>query len=42
MSREGLQNPDLLAEDGLHPSAKMYTGWVNLMLRDVEKALSLQ
>lgn len=42
MSREGLQNPDLLAEDGLHPSAKMYMGWVNLMLRDVEKALSLQ
>jgi lysophospholipase L1-like esterase len=42
MSREGLQNPDLLAEDGLHPSAKMYTGWVNLMFRDAEKALSLQ
>ncbi len=42
MSREGLQDPDLLAEDGLHPSAKMYTGWVNLMLRDVERALSLQ
>ncbi|MCR9098507.1 MAG: SGNH/GDSL hydrolase family protein [bacterium] len=42
MSREGLQNPELLAEDGLHPSAKMYKGWVNLMLRDVEKALSLQ
>jgi lysophospholipase L1-like esterase len=42
MSREGLQNPDLLAGDGLHPSAKMYTGWVNLMIRDAEKALSLQ
>lgn len=41
-SREGLQNPELLAEDGLHPAGKMYTGWVNLMLRDVEKALSLQ
>ena len=42
LSREGLQDPNLLAGDGLHPSGEMYTGWVNLMLRDVEKALSLQ
>lgn len=40
-SREGLYNPALLANDGLHPSAEMYSGWVNLMIRDVEKALSL-
>jgi len=41
LSREGLHNPELLAQDGLHPSAEMYAGWVNLMIRDVEKALSL-
>lgn len=42
LSRAGLYDSTLLAEDGLHPSGKMYAGWVNLLFRDAEKALSLK
>lgn len=32
ISRLGLQQPDLVASDGLHPSGKMYTQWVMRIL----------
>lgn len=32
-------NPNYLAEDGLHPSGKMYTEWVNLLYPTVRLAL---
>ena len=35
ISRLGLRFPDLVAGDGLHPSGKMYTEWVNLILNDI-------
>jgi lysophospholipase L1-like esterase len=31
LSRKAKENPSLVAEDGLHPSGKMYTTWVDLM-----------
>jgi len=34
ISRRGLSEPDLVAEDGLHPSAKMYKFWIDLILKD--------
>lgn len=33
ISRRGLSEPDLVAGDGLHPSAKMYKEWVELILK---------
>lgn len=33
ISRRGLKEPDLVATDGLHPSGKMYTEWVELILQ---------
>ena len=35
ISRKGLQDPSLVASDGLHPSAKMYGQWVDLIADDV-------
>lgn len=35
ISREGLNDTELVASDGLHPSGKQYTQWVELMLEDV-------
>ncbi len=32
ISREGLNDTELVAGDGLHPSGKQYTEWVKLML----------
>ncbi len=32
ISRQGLADPDLVANDGLHPSGKQYAAWVELML----------
>jgi lysophospholipase L1-like esterase len=32
ISRKGMDDPSLVAEDGLHPSGKMYTLWVNRIL----------
>lgn len=39
ISRRGLLEPDLVAEDGLHPSAEMYTEWVKVLLPEIEKVL---
>jgi lysophospholipase L1-like esterase len=33
ISRKGLEDPALVASDGLHPSAKMYSQWVELILK---------
>jgi lysophospholipase L1-like esterase len=33
ISRRGLDEPGLVAEDGLHPSGKMYREWVDLILQ---------
>lgn len=33
ISRRGLSEPDLVAGDGLHPSAKMYKEWVELIMK---------
>jgi lysophospholipase L1-like esterase len=32
ISRKGLEDPELVASDGLHPSGKMYTLWVQRIL----------
>jgi lysophospholipase L1-like esterase len=36
ISRRGLDQPDLVAGDGLHPSAKQYTLWVRRILQNME------
>jgi lysophospholipase L1-like esterase len=36
ISQKGLQHPELVANDGLHPSGKMYQEWVNLILKKLE------
>ena len=38
-SRTATANSDLIAPDGLHPSGKMYTGWVEKILPVALKAL---
>lgn len=35
ISRRGLNEPDLVAFDGLHPSGKMYSEWIKKILADV-------
>jgi lysophospholipase L1-like esterase len=35
-SRDGLKDPSLIAADGLHPSGKMYSYWVELIVKDME------
>ena len=35
ISRNGLRDPSLVASDGLHPSGKQYTDWVDLMRNEV-------
>jgi lysophospholipase L1-like esterase len=35
ISRRGLDEADLVASDGLHPSEKMYSEWVNMILSDI-------
>lgn len=37
ISRHGLDDPELIAEDGLHPSAKMYSLWVERILELINK-----
>ena len=37
ISRQGLDEPDLVASDGLHPSSKQYTAWVSAMVDDVRR-----
>jgi lysophospholipase L1-like esterase len=39
VSRQGLEMPDWVAADGLHPSGKQYTEWVKLMLPVLKMAL---
>jgi lysophospholipase L1-like esterase len=36
ISRKGLENPTLVAEDGLHPSGKMYAAWVDLIIKGMK------
>lgn len=35
ISRQGLEAPELVAEDGLHPSGKMYALWVERILQQI-------
>lgn len=36
-SRLADKDPDLIANDGLHPSAKMYANWVDHIIRELPK-----
>jgi lysophospholipase L1-like esterase len=36
ISRRGFAEPDLVADDGLHPSGKMYSEWVSRILEKVK------
>jgi lysophospholipase L1-like esterase len=38
-SRTSVGDPTLLADDGLHPSEKMYDAWVQLILPAAQAAL---
>lgn len=38
-SREALTNPALIAEDGLHPSAKMYATWASALSAKIAASL---
>jgi lysophospholipase L1-like esterase len=40
ITRRGLAEPDLVAFDGLHPSGKMYSEWVQRILRDASLQFS--
>lgn len=40
ISRLGLEDPTLVAADGLHPSAEMYRRWVESFIDDVYKKLT--
>ncbi|MCI4670885.1 MAG: SGNH/GDSL hydrolase family protein [Bacteroidia bacterium] len=42
ISRKGLDDPDLIAKDGLHPSGKMYAQWVDLMKDRVKEIVELE
>ncbi|MEX1071464.1 MAG: SGNH/GDSL hydrolase family protein [Anaerolineales bacterium] len=42
ISREALQNRDLIAGDGLHPSGEMYAGWVKAVFPYVFDLLSAE
>lgn len=37
ISREGLKKPELIAEDGLHPSGTMYTRWIEAFFNEFKK-----
>lgn len=39
ISRRGIQEPSLVASDGLHPSATQYTAWTSRLLPYVKTAL---
>lgn len=39
ISRQGISWPDLVATDGLHPSAEQYRQWVHLLMPTVQRAL---
>ncbi|SDM33076.1 Lysophospholipase L1 [Catalinimonas alkaloidigena] len=40
LSREGLQRPELVAADGLHPSGVQYQEWVHLMMETFRSVIS--
>jgi len=42
ISRKAIEDPSLIAEDGLHPSGKMYAAWVDLALPGVVEILNTQ
>ena len=42
ISQQAANDPSLNAEDGLHPSAKMYGLWVKALLPVIEKGLKLK
>ncbi|MEZ4981801.1 MAG: hypothetical protein R2769_09485 [Saprospiraceae bacterium] len=39
ISRNGLDQPELVASDGLHPSALQYTRWIERFVGEVERGL---
>lgn len=39
VSREAVDDPSLIAEDGLHPSGKMYSEWASLALAEAVSVL---
>ena len=39
ISRQGIDQPELVALDGLHPSGEQYRRWVELILEDVKEIL---
>lgn len=41
ISRRAADDPTLLASDQLHPSGRMYTAWVDLILPEAEASLQL-
>lgn len=41
LSRQAAQDPTLIARDGLHPSAKMYAGWADLVLPEALAVLRI-
>jgi lysophospholipase L1-like esterase len=41
ISRQGLNDPALVASDGLHPSGKQYTQWTKLLWKEVKKLIVL-
>jgi len=42
ISREGLDRPELVASDGLHPSAKQYEEWVELIYKTIKNEMLLK
>ena len=42
ISRKAMNDPSLIASDGLHPSAKMYTEWAKLVLPIATSILAVQ
>jgi lysophospholipase L1-like esterase len=40
ISRRGLSEPDLVAFDGLHPSGKMYSEWIQRIITDAKLKFS--
>jgi lysophospholipase L1-like esterase len=42
ISRKAENNPGLIAEDGLHPSGKMYSMWVDKMFTDAKRAITTE
>ena len=42
VSREAAFRPDLVADDGLHPSGKMYHEWVKIIYSEINETLTLK